>query len=159
MKRSVDNTHSCRSATPTVNGGDLTYRHGHKPLSRNTVTWRPVTGGHQHSTPATFPKAFHKEPGLALSSGRQSMRRRLWHTLKISKKFSGEWMFSVLLVCNDTTGTQTALGIIQLWFTYFAASFFKALGNLNHNRLKIPKKHCKPQKGPRGSPACLRPLT
>jgi len=32
------------------------------------------------------------------------------------------------LVCSATAGTKTALDIIQVWFNYFAASFFKALG-------------------------------
>jgi len=27
------------------------------------------------------------------------------------------------LVCGAAAGTKTALGIIQLWFKYFAASF------------------------------------
>jgi len=31
------------------------------------------------------------------------------------------------------------MGIIQLWFIYFAASFFKALGNVNVKYLKIPE--------------------
>jgi len=48
-------------------------------------------------------------------------------------------------------------------FSYFAASFFKALGNVNVNYLKIPKKHHGPHKTPwqaACSPrtACLRPL-
>jgi len=30
-------------------------------------------------------------------------------------------------------GMKTALGIIQLWFINFAASFIKALGNVNVN--------------------------
>jgi len=33
--------------------------------------------------------------------------------------------------CNATAWTKTALGIIQLWFSYFAASFFNALDNVN----------------------------
>ena len=32
------------------------------------------------------------------------------------------------LVCSATARTKNALGIIQLWFNYFAASFSKALG-------------------------------
>jgi len=31
------------------------------------------------------------------------------------------------LVCNATEGTKTALGIIQVWFNYFAASFSRHL--------------------------------
>jgi len=68
------------------------------------------------------------------------------------------------LVCNATAGRKTALGIIQLWFNYFAASFSRHLAtNLNVNYLKFPKKHRGPHKrasratcGPRA--ACLRPL-
>jgi len=48
------------------------------------------------------------------------------------------------LVCGAMAGTR----IIQFWFSYFAASFFKALGNVNVNCLKIPKKHRGPHKTP-----------
>jgi len=44
---------------------------------------------------------------------------------------------------------ETALGIIQLWFIYFAASFFKALGKVNVKHLKIPEKHRGPHETPR----------
>ena len=49
LMRSGDSTHPCRSPIPTANGGDLFIfsRHGHKRLSRNTVTWQSVTGGRQ----------------------------------------------------------------------------------------------------------------
>ena len=43
------------------------------------------------------------------------------------------------MVCSATAGTKTALGIIQLWFQYFAASFFKALGNEILIIWKFPK--------------------
>jgi len=51
---------------------------------------------------------------------------------------------------------KTALGIIQLWFICFAASFFKALGNVNVKYLKIPESIAGRTKRPRG-PLCLRP--
>jgi len=54
------------------------------------VTSRPVIDGRQHRTPATRPEAFHEEPGLILSRGRQSIRGRIWHTPNISHKFAGE---------------------------------------------------------------------
>jgi len=47
------------------------------------------------------------------------MCRRLLHTPKISQKL----LESENLVCSAMAGTQTALGIIQLWFNYFEASF------------------------------------
>jgi len=43
---------------------------------------------------------------------------------------------SVNLVCSATAGTKPALGIIQLWFNYFAAFFFKALGIYFPGRLR-----------------------
>ena len=110
-------------------------------------------------TPATLPKAFHKEPGYMPSRGRQSLLRGLWDTPKVFQNFSGGWN----VVCNATAVTKTALGIIQLWLKYFAASFFMALDNVNVSYLKLPKKHRGPHKrswratcGLRA--ACLRPL-
>jgi len=59
--------------------------------------------------------------------------------------------------------TKTALGVIQLWFNYFMASFFKAHGNVNVNYLKIVKKHRGPHKRSKVLVGymwamCLRPL-
>jgi len=110
-------------------------RHGHKFLSRNTVTWRQETGGHQHRTHGTLLKAIHEEPGHMLSRGRQSMWRRFQHTPKISQNSAGEWN----VVCSATAGTKTAPRIIQLCFNYFAAHFFKALGNEMLVIWKFPK--------------------
>ena len=104
------------------------------------MSLRPVTGGCQHRTLATLPKPFHEEPGLSRSP-HSMCGRRLWHTPEISQKFSGESQ----LICIRTAGTKTALGIIQVWFNYFAAYFFKALGNVNVNYFKIPRKY----RGPR----------
>jgi len=88
-----------------------------------------------------------------LSRGRQSMCRRLWHTPKISQKFAGE----LKLVCSSTVVMKTALGIIQVWFNYFAASFFKALGNLNANYWNFPAYVAGRTKGPRGPHAARGP--
>jgi len=159
MKSDGDSTHPCRSPTPTVNGRDLTFPTWTQTYERK---YSDLTASHRRPstpTPATLPKAFHKEPGYMLSRGRQNMLRCLWHIPKISQNFAGGWN----VVCSATAVTKTALGIIQLWFNYFAASFFMALGNVNVSYLKIPKKYRGPQKrpsratcGPRA--ACLRPL-
>ena len=98
-------------------------RHGHKLLSRNTVTWQSVTDGRQHRTPATLIKAFHKEPGHIFSPGPQNVS--LWNTSKIFRKFTGEWKFG--LGCA-TARTETIVVMLRLWFNYFVASLFKALG-------------------------------
>ena len=75
-------------ATLKVNGCDLTPRHGHQLLSRNRVTWWPITGGRQHRTPAKLPKDFHEEPGRMIYRGRHIMCRRLWQTPRIFRNFS-----------------------------------------------------------------------
>ena len=112
--------------------------HGHKLLSSNAVIW-------PHNVESFGdPKASHKEPGgMLLRGARQSMCRRLSHTLP---RFHKNMLKSKNLVCSATTGTKTALGIIRFWFSYFAASFFKALGNVNVNYLKILRKHRWPHK-------------
>jgi len=43
-------------------------------------------------------------------------------------RFLEELLESGNLVCSATVATKTALGIIQLWFNYFATSFYKPLG-------------------------------
>jgi len=53
-----------RSSSPlTLSRGSRGHQHGHKFLSKNTVTWRPITDSRQHRTTATLSKAFHEEPG------------------------------------------------------------------------------------------------
>jgi len=151
MKITGDSTHPYRSpAAATMNGRDLTI------LTRTQTSnheYSYLTPGRQHHTPATLHKPFQEEPGRMLSRVRQSMCRRLWHTPKISQKFAGKWN----LVNIARAGTKTALGIIQVWFNYFAASFFNALVNVNVNYLKSPKKHRGPHRRPSRA-ACLRPL-
>jgi len=46
----------------------------------------------------------------------------------ILPRFPENLLVSEDLVCGATAGTKAALGIVQLWFDYFAASFFKVLG-------------------------------
>jgi len=55
-------------------------------------------------------------------------------------RFLKNLLESEILVCSAMARMKTALGIIQLWFKYFAASFFKALGNVNVKYLKISEK-------------------
>jgi len=45
--------------------------------------------------------------------------RRLWHTLKISRKFPGRREFCLYCYGQD----EKRADIIQLWFNYFAAYF------------------------------------
>jgi len=93
---------------------------------RNTVTSPTVKGGHQHRTPETLPKGFQEEAGRMPSLGRHNMRRHIWHSSKTSRNL----LDSEILVCSALVGTKIALGCHPplVWFNYFAASFFKALG-------------------------------
>ena len=56
----------------------------------------------------------------------------------IYRKFTWEWKFCLY---SATVRTNTFPGIIQLWFNYFAASSFKALGNDMHFSLEA-KERC-----------------
>jgi len=51
------------------------------------------------------------------------MCRHLWHIRKIFENL----LVSENFVRGASDRMKTALGILQLWFNYFAASFFKAL--------------------------------
>ena len=79
--------------TPYTHGEQLWFNSANmdtKFLSRNTVTWWPVAGGPPHCTHLTLPTAFPQEPYHTLWLGQQNMWRCLWHTPKISQKFSRE---------------------------------------------------------------------
>ena len=88
------------------------------------------------------PKLFTRNPVACFLQEIGKARVDIFATLP---RFHKNLLESENLVCNATTGMKTASGIIQFWFNYFAASFFKAFGNVNVNYLKIPKKH----RGPR----------
>ena len=117
MKRSGDSTHSCRSPRPTAKGCDLTPSTHTQFLRKNTIIRRARTGPY-------FRKAFPEGPGRMIFRCRENMGRHLLHTPNISRKL----LESENVVCNSTAATKNALGIFQLWFNYFAASFFKELG-------------------------------
>jgi len=91
--RGVVTTHSCRRATPTVNGRDLTLPTLTQISEQQYNDF--TTSNRRSSTPYSrnTPKASHKEPGRMLPRIRRSMCRRLWHTAKISQKFAAVWKF------------------------------------------------------------------
>jgi len=103
----------------------------------DTVAWRPVTGGRQHRTPATLLKLFTRNPVTCYLE----VDKTCVDVFGLLPRFLNNLLESENLVCSATAATTTALGIIQLWFNYFVASFFKALGNVNVHYLKFPKKH------------------
>jgi len=70
------------------------------------------------------------------------MCKCFWH--RLLPRFLKKLLESEILVCGTMAKLKTPLGIIQLWFIYSAASFFKALGNVNVKYLKIPEKHRRP---------------
>jgi len=109
--------HSCRSPRPTAKGCDLTPSTQTQFLRKNTIIRRAIAGPY-------FRKAFPEGPGRMIFRCRENMGRHLLHTPNISRKL----LESENVVCNSTAATKNALGIFQLWFNYFAASFFKELG-------------------------------
>ena len=123
--------------TPTVNGPDLTLPHGNKLLSMNTVNWRPVTCGSQHRTPATLPKLFTRNLVVCFLE----VDKTCVDVFCILPRFLKNLLESENLICNATGGTKTALGIIPVWFNYFAASFFKAPG-IHFSREAKERKRC-----------------
>ena len=153
MKRSGDSTHPCRSSTPIMNGRNLI-------LLTRTQTFEQecndlMDRNRRPSTPYSrnTPKAFHEEPAVCfLEVGRAYVG-----VICIVPRFQNTLLESENLVCSATAGMQTALGIIQLWFNCFAASFFKALVAINVNFFKIPQQHHGPHKTP-SQAACLRPM-
>ena len=94
---SGDSTHHCRSPTPKLNGGDL-------PPSTQThfseQEYRYLTASKRHqSTPYSrnTHRTFCEEPGNILSRGRQMMSILIWHAPRISRKFAGVEICSVVL--------------------------------------------------------------
>ena len=77
------------------------HRHGHYLLTTNTMTWRPVTGGHQHCPLVTLPKAFRKGLACTLLCSRQNKRRRIWPSPKFSQKCVVEWKPGLWCCCQD----------------------------------------------------------
>jgi len=67
MKKSGNRTHPCRSPVATVNGRDLTLLTPKQTSDQEYSNLTAVTGGGQHRTHATLPKAFHEESGRMLS--------------------------------------------------------------------------------------------
>ena len=125
MKRSGDSTHSCRSPTQTVNGCDLTRlirkKNSEQECSGLTaIKMQPPTRC-SRNTPHSFSRGTRS---YAFSRSTKHVYIRLWHTSRISQNL----LVSEILVYNSTAATKTALGIIQLWFSYFVASFYRALG-------------------------------
>ena len=89
MKRSGDNTHRCRSPTPTVNGRDLTSPTQTRTSEQEYSDLAASNSRPPTPTAATLPKAFHEEPGRMLSRGQQSICGPLWHIPNLSQKFAG----------------------------------------------------------------------
>ena len=116
------------------------------------MTWWIETGGRQHHTPTTLLKAFHEEPVVCFLE----VDKAYVDVFCILPRFLKNLLESENLVCSATAGMQTALGIIQLWFNYFTACFFKAVGNVNVNYLKLAQQHRRPHKTPLRA-SCLRP--
>jgi len=153
-KRSGDSKHPCRS--PYTNG----ERSWFNSPDTDTNFWAGIgysdltASNRRPSTPYSrnSPHSFSREPGRMLLD----VDKTCVPIFGILPRFIKHLLESENLGCSPLAGTKTALGIIQLWLNYFAASFFKALGNVNVNYLKIPEKHRGPHKTPSRASCCPR---
>ena len=112
--------HTLSESTTTVNGCDLT-----SPTRSQTSeqACSVLASNRRPSAPYSCNTPQCCSGGRVVSRGQQNMRRHHWHTPKISQKFVGEWKFGLQCYVQD----KTARGNIQLRFSYFTASSFKAL--------------------------------
>jgi len=94
MKRSSDSTHHCWSHPQRTVLIKL-RQHGHKLLSRNTMTWRPVTGDRQHRIHAKLPKYFPEIPVAYFPEVEKTRVYVVGILQKILEKFAGEWKFGL----------------------------------------------------------------
>ena len=99
-------------------------RHGHNLLSRNTVTWRPARGTCQHRPPATPPMLFPSNPAIYFPE----VDKTCVCVFGRLPGFIENLLESANLFCNAAGATQTALGVRQLCFNFFALSFFNKFG-------------------------------
>jgi len=98
--KSDESTHHCRSPTPKLNGCDLPpstrIQFSKQEYSHLTASKRHYSTPYSHSTHITF----HEETCnilSILSRGRQNMFILLWHAPRISRKFAGVELCSVVL--------------------------------------------------------------
>ena len=94
-QKSSDSTHHCLSPTPKLNAEWFTSR---TQFSEQDHSYLTASKRHQ-STPCSHNthRTFHEKPGNILSRGRQNMSILLWHAPRISRKFAGMEICSVVL--------------------------------------------------------------
>jgi len=123
MKRSGDSTHHCRSPTPTLNGCDLTpsirTQSFEQEYSYLTASMTHPLTPYSHNAL----KAFHEEPDLILSRGRQNMCIRLWHAPRISLKFAVEWKFGLQRYGRDENGTRYHPALVKIFLRHLDIQF------------------------------------
>jgi len=132
---SSDSTHLSWSPTPVVNGRDLTLlTRTPRGIQRLDGQWLVAVN---IILPQYSPNLFTRHPTVCFLKVDITCEDVFGILSRFLKFFSGERN----VVCSAMTRMKSTLGIIQLWFNYFVASFFKTLGNIDVNYLKIPEKH------------------
>jgi len=90
-----DSINSCQSQTPTVNGCDLTpptqTQTSEQEFSDLTASNRRPPTSYSRNTPQSFSR-WTRSYTVSTST---NVGRHLWHTTKISIKFSGKWRFGL----------------------------------------------------------------
>jgi len=142
LKRSGDSTHPCRSPTPTMNDRDLTL-----------LTWTETSeqeysdfmaSNRQPSTPysSNTPKSFTRNLVVCFIE----VNKACEDVFNIFPKYCQRVKYGLLCYGRDKNRTGYHSALIQL----FCSIFFQGIGNINVNYLKIPKKHCRSHKTPKG---------
>jgi len=95
--KSGGSTHHCRSPTPKLNGCDLPPS-TRTQFSEQEYSYLTASKRHQ-STPYSrnTHRTFREDPGNILSRGRQNMSILIWRAPRISRKFAGVEICSVVL--------------------------------------------------------------
>jgi len=113
--KSGDSTHHCPSPTPKLNGCDLPPSTWTQ-FSEQEYSYLTVSKRHQ-STPYSrnTHRTFRDEPGNIVSRGRQNMSIPIWHAPRISRKFAGVEICSVVLRQQNGSRTGYHPALVQLF--------------------------------------------
>jgi len=145
MQSSGDSIHPCRSLTPTVNGHDLTLptrtQTSEQEYSDLTASNRRPSTSYSLNTPQSVSQGTRS---YAFSRSTKHVKTFLAYSQDLSKCCR-----RVKRGRQSYGRDETALRIIQLWFNYFVASFFKTLGKEMLIIWKFPKSIAGRTKGPR----------
>ena len=115
IKRSGDNTHHCRSPTPTLIGCDsitsTRTQSSEQGYSYLTACKNHSSTSYSHNTP----ELFMRNPTVCLAK----VNKTCVYVFGMLPGCLENLLESGNVFCSATPTTKTALGFIQVWFNYF----------------------------------------